>query len=247
MGVRKIPLARFDLSPTIPDDSRRLQEEMRNLILSDRDLHERGVRAFVAFVRSYSKHEATYIFKLKDLDLVGVARAYGLLRLPKMPELKGVDVTSWQDAELDVCRSCKAPANDIAQREQWDSYAFADKAREKQRLEALTSALTKPAKAAPKVRPKFKETPAWSQKLDRQAAKIARREKKAAARKATLVAAKEATLAERQTARPKKRQEAEVDEDERDLATLKLATKRPKREKLGVGGFGTLVTFGDIS
>jgi ATP-dependent RNA helicase DDX55/SPB4 len=60
------------------------------------------MKAFVSFVRAYSKHEASYIFRLKSLDFVGVAESYGLLRLPRMPELKGVETSSWYDADIEV-------------------------------------------------------------------------------------------------------------------------------------------------
>lgn len=62
------------------------------------------MKAFVSFIRAYSKHEASYIFRLKDLDLVGVARSFGLLRLPRCPELKGVDTKAmgWIDADVNV-------------------------------------------------------------------------------------------------------------------------------------------------
>lgn len=56
----------------------------------------------MSFIRAYSKHEASYIFRVKDLDLVGVARSYGLLRLPKMPELKGLEEQWNIDTEVDV-------------------------------------------------------------------------------------------------------------------------------------------------
>jgi len=62
-----------------------------------------ATKAFVSFIRAYSKHEASYIFRLKDLDLVGVAKSFGLLRLPKMPELKEVDRTEWTEADINVC------------------------------------------------------------------------------------------------------------------------------------------------
>jgi ATP-dependent RNA helicase DDX55/SPB4 len=58
------------------------------------------MKAFVSFVQAYSKHEASYIFRIKDLDLVGVAKSFGLLRLPRMPELKSIDRESWEDAEV---------------------------------------------------------------------------------------------------------------------------------------------------
>ena len=56
----------------------------------------------MSFVRAYSKHEASYIFRIKDLDLIGVAKSFGLLRLPRMPELKDVSKDAWLDAEVDV-------------------------------------------------------------------------------------------------------------------------------------------------
>lgn len=60
------------------------------------------MKAFVSFIRAYSKHEASYIFRLKSLDLSGVAESYGLLRLPRMPELKDIEKSSWHDADVEV-------------------------------------------------------------------------------------------------------------------------------------------------
>lgn len=101
-------------------------ERIRRYILTDRDLFEKvshhtlfrmsstpsqGAKAFVSFVKAYSKHEASYIFSLRNLDLVGVAKSYGLLRLPAMPEMKaarerlaksGEDEDNWEDAQVDV-------------------------------------------------------------------------------------------------------------------------------------------------
>lgn len=59
------------------------------------------MRAFVSLVRSYSKHEASYIFNLKEYDLVGLAHCFALLRLPKMPELKDKK-EGWEEAKIDV-------------------------------------------------------------------------------------------------------------------------------------------------
>jgi hypothetical protein len=39
---------------------------------------------------------------VQDLDLIGLARAFGLLRLPRMPELKDRDLRDWEDADVDV-------------------------------------------------------------------------------------------------------------------------------------------------
>lgn len=59
-----------------------------------------SMQAFVSFVRAYSKHEASYIFRIKDLDLVGIAKAFGLIRLPKMPEL--ISREGWADLDINV-------------------------------------------------------------------------------------------------------------------------------------------------
>jgi hypothetical protein len=108
LSVRKIPVKEKGYLPkplALPDeedpDVRPLLEEMRSIVLKDRDLHDKATKAFVSFVRAYSKHEASYVFRIKSLDLVGVAKAYGLLKLPKMPELKGKP-EGWTDAEVDV-------------------------------------------------------------------------------------------------------------------------------------------------
>lgn len=64
--------------------------------------HFQGAEAFVSFVKAYSKHEAAYIFQIKKLDLIGVAQSFGLLRLPRMPELKDASRDDWEDADIDV-------------------------------------------------------------------------------------------------------------------------------------------------
>jgi hypothetical protein len=61
-----------------------------------------AAKAFVSFVRAYSKHEASYIFRVKDLGLIGVAKSFGLLRLPRMPEFQTTDKDGWTDATVDV-------------------------------------------------------------------------------------------------------------------------------------------------
>ena len=61
-----------------------------------------AAKAFVSFVRAYSKHEASYIFRVKDLDFVGLAKSLGLLRLPRMPELKDISRDGWTDADVEV-------------------------------------------------------------------------------------------------------------------------------------------------
>lgn len=39
---------------------------------------------------------------MKELDLIGIAKSFGLLRLPRMPEMKDLNREDWEDAEVDV-------------------------------------------------------------------------------------------------------------------------------------------------
>ena len=71
------------------------------------------MKAFVSFVRAYSKHEASYIFRMKEIDLVGVAKSFGLLRLPRMPELKNIHPEGWEDANFDVRFSVQSKTDSI--------------------------------------------------------------------------------------------------------------------------------------
>ena len=60
----------------------------RKLAEQDRDVMEKGVKAFVSFVRAYKEHQCRFIFRLADLRLEQLGTALGLLRLPKMPEMR---------------------------------------------------------------------------------------------------------------------------------------------------------------
>ncbi|KAH9816631.1 P-loop containing nucleoside triphosphate hydrolase protein [Melampsora americana] len=70
-------------------DASALNSNIKTIVKTDRDLHDKAVNAFVSYVRFYSNHEASYIFQLKHLDLLQLGfEGFGLIRMPKMPELK---------------------------------------------------------------------------------------------------------------------------------------------------------------
>jgi ATP-dependent RNA helicase DDX55/SPB4 len=71
-------------------ESDHILTEMRRLASLEREVLEAGSTAFMSFVRAYKEHICSYIFQLGNLDIGSVARAYGLLRLPKIPETRGV-------------------------------------------------------------------------------------------------------------------------------------------------------------
>ncbi|KAJ7494531.1 hypothetical protein B0H11DRAFT_2227939 [Mycena galericulata] len=107
--------------PARPDDPEVsvFLNRIRKTVFTDRAIHDQAMTAFVSFVRAYSKHEASYIFRIKDLDLIGVAKSFGLLRLPHMPELRDMPRGNWEEAAVD-----------------WNSFAYIDKAQEAKRLVA---------------------------------------------------------------------------------------------------------------
>ncbi|RKP14812.1 P-loop containing nucleoside triphosphate hydrolase protein, partial [Piptocephalis cylindrospora] len=117
LRVRRIPMVQHPFEREADEGMDALSEEVRSIAIKDRDVYEKGIKAFVSHVQSYSKHEASYIFRLKDLPIGRVAKGYGLLRLPKMPELSGSGgqegFTPWE--------------GDISE------IRYAEKAREKQR------------------------------------------------------------------------------------------------------------------
>ncbi|KAJ1992166.1 ATP-dependent rRNA helicase spb4 [Coemansia spiralis] len=108
-----------------PDDERsdRLLDLMRDIIATDRSIYERGKLAFVSFVQAYSKHEATYIFRQKELPIIEVAKGFALLHLPSMPELRGRPTGRFVRYEIDT-----------------DTIPYVDNKRETQRLAKLEAA-----------------------------------------------------------------------------------------------------------
>jgi len=99
----------------------------------DRDLLERGSRAFMAHLRAYKDHRCEFIFRFNQLDLVGLANALALLRLPKIPELSGRGAPRVRGFAPDFTFKTEA-------------VPYLDKSREKARLKRL--ALSKEAAAA---------------------------------------------------------------------------------------------------
>jgi ATP-dependent RNA helicase DDX55/SPB4 len=59
------------------------------------------MKAFPSYIQAYSKHQATFIFRMSELDIPSVAYSWGLLKLPRMPELKSREIT-WEDVPIDV-------------------------------------------------------------------------------------------------------------------------------------------------
>ncbi|EPY85815.1 ATP-dependent RNA helicase DDX55, partial [Camelus ferus] len=82
---QKCPLQEMKLQKNTAD----LLPKLKSMALADRAVFEKGMKAFVSYVQAYAKHECSLIFRLKDLDFASLARGFALLRMPKMPELRG--------------------------------------------------------------------------------------------------------------------------------------------------------------
>jgi ATP-dependent RNA helicase DDX55/SPB4 len=161
LEVRKTPVAPFPQEITISEaEAAAATEAARKAARADRAVHDRGQKAFVSWLRSYSKHQASSIFRVADLDWEGLGKAWGLLKLPKMPELRNFTGDKTLGVKLD-----------------WDTYAYKDKQREKRRLEVLQEMAENPQQfSTNKKRPN--DTVAWSNNAENRDKKLQRREKK---------------------------------------------------------------------
>lgn len=133
------PLQEMSLQKSTADVLPRL----RAMALADRAVFEKGMRAFVSHVQAYAKHECSLIFRLKDLDFAALARGFALLRMPKMPELRGKQFADFVPVDINT-----------------DTIPFKDKMREKQRQKLLEQ--QRREKTENEGRRKFIKNKAWS-------------------------------------------------------------------------------------
>uniref|UniRef100_A0A4X2JWV0 ATP-dependent RNA helicase n=1 Tax=Vombatus ursinus TaxID=29139 RepID=A0A4X2JWV0_VOMUR len=120
-----------------------LLPQLKSMALADRAVFEKGMKAFVSCVQAYAKHECNLIFRLKDLDFASLAQGFALLRMPKMPELRGKQFPDFVPVTIDT-----------------DTIAFKDKNREKQRQKFLEQ--QRKEKKENEGKKKFIKNKAWS-------------------------------------------------------------------------------------
>lgn len=173
MDVRKTPITLLN-KPVVTvseEEAATATEHIRKLAKSDRAYHDKAQKAFVSWVRSYGAHQATSIFRAGELDWADLGAAWGLLRLPKMPEARAWQGDKTLGVEMD-----------------WDEYKYKEKVREQARLDAMEadrSGLTAEKKAA-ELR-KRKNNTAWSGKQEQEEVRVERREKRRKKRNAEMV------------------------------------------------------------
>ncbi|KAI9852952.1 MAG: ATP-dependent rRNA helicase spb4 [Thelocarpon superellum] len=173
LDVRKTPILPL-LHPEIhvdDDEARKATDSMRAAVLTDRAVHDKGQRGFVSWVKSYSKHQASSIFRLRGMDWEALGQAWALLRLPRMPELKG-----WEGERKVVA------GVDMA------TYAYKDKVREAARRASMTDAPSAKIITTEPVDPRRATTQSWSERAEQKQMREQRREKKERKREADRVA-----------------------------------------------------------
>ena len=165
LEIRKTPITPL-ATPNInitDEDAQAATKAIRRMVLSDRAFNDKAKRGFVSWVRSYSKHQASSIFRVADLDWEDLGNAWGLLKLPKMPELKNWEGDKSLGLDID-----------------WDAYAYKDKKREEMRKRALAekNEVSTTAATAPLPPEKKQLKRAWSNKLEARDEREMRRSKK---------------------------------------------------------------------
>ncbi|XAR71898.1 RNA helicase [Bertholletia excelsa] len=119
LHIRRVPLEERKCSDEVPN----VVPNLRSAAKKDRDVMEKGLRAFVSFIRAYKEHHCSYIFRWKELEIGKLGMGYGLLQLPSMPEVKHHSLST----------EGFTPVEDI----NLEEIKFKDKSREKQRRKNL--------------------------------------------------------------------------------------------------------------
>ncbi|TIA71274.1 hypothetical protein E3P91_02672 [Wallemia ichthyophaga] len=206
---RQIPLTpHAPITLTDAPDADELCGRVRSVLLRDRKLHDMAVRALTSTVRAYSKHEQVFLFRVQQLDIAGLATALGLLRLPKMPELRGRDdLAAWRDEPVD-----------------WDTYAYADSAQEAKRLKKRDESKNENELKHPS---KPLKAEAWSVKKGNRDKRSSQKEKREAKRRHD----KAERMKQREVGSADSADSAEEKEEEQDWKAHILETREAKKLK----------------
>lgn len=66
-----------------------IKEAMMKIVITDRDIIEKGKAAFTSFIRSYKEHKLSVLFQFSKLNIDDLAMSFFLLRLPRVKEILG--------------------------------------------------------------------------------------------------------------------------------------------------------------
>lgn len=214
MEVKDVQLTKISTPALKPEFVQWFDETFKTWLFEDRSRYEHSVRAYVSFMRYYSNHIAHSIFRFAELDYLGLAKMYGLVRFPKMPEnkyIKDFPEDGWFDKSVD-----------------FDTFKFKDPLKEAARLEELkTEKRRQERKDKNQAKKELKaKNSAWSKKLTGQETKAERREK--------MKKRKEAV--EQEMKRIRDEQDSDASDVETDWKDMVRANKKKKVEN-ATGGF----------
>lgn len=145
----------------------------RSIVLTDRAYHDKAQRAFVSWVRAYTQHQVPSIFRITDQDWDDLACHFGLLRMPRMPELAKSRWAGDQWLGLSI---------------DWAAYGYKDKVREKRRREKdeeeedVDGSGSKKDERNVMQRKNSTASVPWSEQIEKKGLREKRREKKSAKR-----------------------------------------------------------------
>lgn len=215
LNVKNINLRRMEIPNLNESDKKWYDEQMKQWLLNDRLNYDHALRCYVGFVRYYSKHVASSIFRLSELDYLKLAKLHGLCRYPKMPEnkyIKDFPEDGWFDHSID-----------------FDHYGYKDELKEKARLAELKTEKRKKERKEKAIRKKEtkEKNSSWSKKVELKETKQERRER--------VLKRREAVEAEMK----RQRQEADSEDEqvEVDWKDLVRANKKQKNSNKESQGF----------
>ncbi|KAJ5481333.1 DEAD/DEAH box helicase (Sbp4) [Penicillium sp. IBT 31633x] len=159
LEIRKTPVSPFNLPEFTDEQATASIDKVRKAVLKDRAMHDKGQKAFVSWLRSYSKHQASSIFRVADLDWEALGKAWGLLKLPKMPELRSFEGDRTLGVKLE-----------------WSNYTYKDKQQEKRRKEAMAEAANGQGAEQGSNKRRATESVAWSHKTEERDKKMKKKE-----------------------------------------------------------------------
>ncbi|KAL6939838.1 hypothetical protein ACO0RG_003685 [Hanseniaspora osmophila] len=213
-----------------------LQKDVLQWSLQDRARFDDAIKAFVSFIRYYSKHSATSIFRLQSLDYIGLAKLYGLIRLPKMPEIDKYCSnlkSSNNNTDTDTDDTILSNGWLISQPIDMKEYKYLNKQKEEKRLKDLQNLQKIKDKNKLKTELK-KKNMAWSNNTDTKEKKLERREKMSLKRNA---------IEEKLKQEEQKKQngmDSEEEEQVTDWKDMVRANKKRKQDSSVQGSFDDL-------
>jgi ATP-dependent RNA helicase DDX55/SPB4 len=90
------------LDNLIEQDVEKTRQKIVKLASTEREFLELGTNAFVAMINAYLSHDCQIVCKVWDLDVANLANAFGLVRMPKINEIKKLDINNFQRVDIET-------------------------------------------------------------------------------------------------------------------------------------------------